>query len=125
MPAQDDHLRKAQHNENFVASFNLDSTAYLDWAVTGIFYAALHYIESLLAIQNVHPSTHTSRDHVFQKQQNLKPIYNQYRILKTRSENARYDLQQFSPAEVRTLLTVELETVKSHILRLSQKPQAQ
>ena len=122
MPVQDNHLHQAQHNEAFVASFDLDSTAYLDWAVTGIFYAALHYVESLLADRNIHPETHLSRDRVFQQQQNLKPIYNQYRILKTRSESARYDLQQFSPAEVSALISVELEAVKSHILRLLQKP---
>lgn len=87
-----------------------------------IFYAALHYVESFLADRNIYPETHLSRDRVFQQQQNLKPIYNQYRVLKTRSENARYDLQQFSPAEVRTLISMELEGVKSHILRVSQKP---
>jgi uncharacterized protein (UPF0332 family) len=122
MPARDNHLHQAQHNEAFVVSLNLDSTDYLDWAVTGIFYAALHYIESFLATQNIHSSTHASRDRVFQQQQNLKPIYNQYRILKTRSESARYDLQQFNLAEARTLISVELEAVKSHILRVSQKP---
>lgn len=122
MPARDNHLHQAQHNEAFVASFNLDSTAYLDWAVTGIFYAALHYVESFLADRNIHPETHLSRDRVFQQQQNLKPIYNQYRVLKTRSENARYDLQQFSPVEVRELISAELQAVKSHILHLSQKP---
>ena len=91
MPARDNHLHQAQHNEAFVASFNLDSTAYLDWAVTGIFYAALHF-------------------------------YNQYRALKTRSENARYDLQRFSPVEVRELISAELQAVKSHISQLLQRP---
>lgn len=121
MPAQDNHLRQAQHNEAFVASFNLDSTAYLDWVVTAIFYAALHYIESYLAILNIHPSTHQSRDRLFQQQQPLKQIYNQYRILKTRSENARYDLREFTSVEVRSLITDELQTVKSQTLHLLQR----
>lgn len=122
MPARDNHLRQAQHNEAFVVSLNLDSTDYLDWAVTGIFYAALHYVESFLASQNIHSSSHGFRLHVFQEQQNLKPIYNQYRVLKTRSENARYDLQQFSPVEVRELISAELQEVKSHISQLLQRP---
>lgn len=121
MPEQDSHLRQAQHNESFVASFDLDSTLYLDWAVTGIFYAALHYIEAFLAIQNIHSPAHVSRDSIFQKEHVLKPAYNQYRILKTRSESARYDLQQFSSAEVRELISGELQAVKSHILRLMRK----
>ena len=122
MPTQDAHLHKAQHNEGFVASLNLDQTAYLDWAVTGLFYAALHYVESFLANYNTHPSTHGSRDQVFRQHVGLKPIYNQYRILKTRSENARYGLQQFDPAQVRELSTVELQTVRSHVLNLLENP---
>jgi hypothetical protein len=49
MPADLEHLHRAEHNEESYLSFDLITTPYLDWVVNGIFYSALHYIESYLA----------------------------------------------------------------------------
>ena len=62
MPSSLTHRQQAQHNEEFIASFDLDSTPYLDWVVTAIFYAALHFVDSYLAIRGVHLSSHRGRD---------------------------------------------------------------
>jgi len=64
MPTQQQHLVQAKHNEDFVNSFDLQTTPYLDWVVTGIYYAALHYVESYLALQGKHPRSDRYRDEV-------------------------------------------------------------
>ena len=46
MATEQAHLRQAQHNEQFLTTFDPAITPYLDWAVTVIFYAALHYIRT-------------------------------------------------------------------------------
>lgn len=43
------HINKAQHNNNFLNTFIMERTKYLDWAVVGIFYTALHYVDAYLA----------------------------------------------------------------------------
>jgi len=53
MPSSLTHKQQAQHNEEFIASFDLDATPYLDWVVTAIFYAALHFVDSYLATKTL------------------------------------------------------------------------
>ena len=62
MPSRLTHRQQAQHNEEFIASFDLDATPYLDWVVTAIFYAALHFVDSYLATKDIHLSSHRGRD---------------------------------------------------------------
>ncbi len=122
MPDRRNHLRQAGHNEKFINHFELDSTIFLDWVVTGIFYSALHYVEAYLATKDIHLRKHKARDAYFQKLSDLKRIYRDYRTLKDDSEGARYDLQQFQPQEVHQLFTQEFNTIKNHILRLLPTP---
>jgi hypothetical protein len=42
MPTRQDHLAKAEHNE--ALSRRLEGTRYADWAVTSLFYSALHLV---------------------------------------------------------------------------------
>src|SRR5437762_2448334 len=44
MPGTQDHLDQAQHNEQFFAK--IDPSVNGDWAVTVLFYAALHYVDA-------------------------------------------------------------------------------
>lgn len=114
MPSKDAHLRQANHNETFCSQ--LLSTEFLDWAVTGIFYSALHYVDAYLAIKNIHPSRHyQGRDRWVATESNLRHIWNQYRWLKDKSEAARYDVKHFTPAEAKDLKENEFEVLKTHI----------
>jgi len=114
------HLYQAQHNERFLTIFDLTNTPYLDWAVTVIFYAALHYIRALAA---KHYFTNISRygdlDRVFHRvtvfQQNPN-IYTDYRQLKDDSRAARYDMRVFSPQEVTDLREEELQRIRQFVL---------
>jgi hypothetical protein len=46
MPHKNVHIAQALHNEELAAY--LSGTAYPDWIVTSMFYAALHYVEAYL-----------------------------------------------------------------------------
>lgn len=118
MPSVQVHQRQAQHNEAFVRSFDLDTTPYLDWVVTAMFYAALHLIDAYLATKDVHFSTHRGRDSLIWAVRELRPIYGAYRRLKHRSEEARYEGVDFKPQQVRCLLSKELREVKDGLALL-------
>lgn len=85
MPSRDEHLNRAQENEAFITSLDLSKSINVDWAVTVLFYAALHYIDAYLAVQSVHPYDHSARDNKISTNGSLNEIYNDYRRLKDRS----------------------------------------
>lgn len=47
MPSQTAHYLQAEHNAN-AASHIIESSEYYDWSATMAFYAAVHYVESVL-----------------------------------------------------------------------------
>ena len=120
MPTQDQHLNKAQHNERFFASFDIDITPYLDWVITGIFYAGLHYIRALAAkhrLTNI--SSYGEMDKLFSRLsvfRNNPSIYSDYRQLKDDSRAARYEMDRLSSRDVVELRDVEFNRIKSFVL---------
>ncbi len=122
MPTQQQHLAQAKHNEDFVNSFDLPTTHYLDWVATGIYYAALHYVESYLALQGKHPRSDKYRDEMFQQLRDLRAIYADFRTLRDYSRAARYDIQKFSATEVESMIRNELNAVRQHITTISKSP---
>jgi len=120
MAAKGAHVRQAEHNETFYSQ--LLTTEFLDWAVTAIFYSALHYVDGYLATKNInpkfaHPPTHEVRTPLVGRESNLRHIWPQYRRLKDKSEAARYRIKHFTQGEVEGLKENEFEVIKSHILR--------
>ena len=70
MPFKDEHLRKAQHNEDFIKyleSSDSSKTKFIDWRVTALFYISIHYIEAFLATHKLHSQTHDNRDEYMEK----------------------------------------------------------
>lgn len=118
MPSKKDHLGKAQHDEQFVSSLNLSTTPFVDWAVTGLFYAALHYVEAYMATQNRHSPDHRARDSAIHRDSGISSIYDDYNELKNFSINARYYMIKFTEADVTQTLQPRLDAIKAHILPL-------
>ena len=120
MGTQEQHLGQARHNEGFLGTFDIDSTPYLDWAVTAIFYAALHYIRALGArslFTNI--SSYADMDRVFSWLEVFRRnsgIYGDYRQLKDDSRAARYDMVCLSPPDVRELRDEELRRIREFVL---------
>ena len=116
MSSEYQHLIKAEYNEGFYQSFDLDSTLYLDWVVNGIFYSAVHYIEAYLAIQQRHPTNHGQRNADIRDDNNLgRYIFKKFNSLKDDSEAGRYYMKGFSPGEIRQAVIPRLDEIKEYL----------
>jgi hypothetical protein len=114
-----EHLEQARHNEAFLGSLDLQSTPYLDWAVTIIFYAALHYLRALFAdnlITNI--SRYGDMDKAFDRLALLKKnptVYNDYRQLKDDSRDTRYNMWRPASADVVDFRDGELRRIRDFV----------
>ena len=116
MPTKKEHIEKARHNEQFFSSFNINTTPFLDWGVNGIFYAALHYIDSYLATNGENPGGHRERFELIQGDPNLgQLIFFHYRSLKDDCDGGRYDMKVFLPDEIRNDILPPLNSIKTHL----------
>lgn len=115
MPLDENLLERARHNERFLATLDLDTTPYLDWAVTIAFYAALRYVDAFFYPRRV--GSHTARIKLLGSNPQTRPIYDSYMILYRRSRDARYELTQFTPDQVKSLVVNSLGHIRAHMLR--------
>jgi len=115
MPPENDHRRQAEHKKQFLDWLDPDVIPYLDWAVTVMFYTALHFVEWLLATQGLHSNAHDNRHQAMGRVSELRPIYPDYRELETPSRRSRYEGAQFSRDVVKSQLVPKLEKIESHI----------
>jgi len=116
MPSKKDHIEKARHNEDFYSSFDLDTTPFLDWVVNGIFYSALHYVDSYFASKGLHPARHGDRDNLIHAESDLgRPFYKLYRPLRDDSEGGRYNVHGSAPKEIRGFIIPKLNDIKAHL----------
>ena len=83
------HLKKATYNENF---FDDIKETYPDWAITGLFYSALHLIDAVLINMGCSAEDHKMRFQYVKFIKELKPLYADYRALYDCSINARYKM---------------------------------
>lgn len=117
MPNFGDHILQARHNEEFYQA--TDKTAYSDWAMTAVYYAALHYVDALLARAGmIDPGGHDVRDQEVRARAELRPIARLYFRLKSRSRNARYYCTRFQLTELQRSYEGDLADIRSHLLPL-------
>jgi hypothetical protein len=119
MPTKEQHLQQAQHNEAFLATFNVETSPFLDWAVSAVFYAGLHYLRSLMAkhgYSNI--SRYADMDRAFERLAVLKRnpgINDAYRQLKDDSRAARYDMWRPTETDVVDLRDGELRKIREFV----------
>ena len=87
-----DYLAKARQNEQFAWELGVSSGARVDWSITILFYAALHYVAAYFAAQGQTHRMHKSRDSAVGRDPNISRIYPDYRELQRFSRQARYEL---------------------------------
>lgn len=117
MPTTAEHRAKAENNEFLVEQLD---NPFWDWAVTSLFYAALHYIEAYFAtlVPPVRPGNHQTRDNHIHADGKLARIYVDYRQLEDESRDARYDARvTFTQADVARTRTY-LNKVKAVVIPL-------
>lgn len=97
-----EHRAKAKNNRQFAKELLAGYPALADWAVTAIFYAALHHVDARLAqAAGRHPKSHTERKLLVR--QHAGAIYEKFRLLYERSREARYDMVDLSHVSKATL----------------------
>jgi hypothetical protein len=116
VPTANDHLVQAranrEHAEWLLVSRPTDPTA-LQWAVTAIFYSALHGLTAHLMGHGVTVTSHRARTRALLSPSYGVPtaVYDTYRDLDLWSRGARYGLWVFTAQDVRDLLDQELATI--------------
>ena len=108
-------LERAEHNERFLSTLDLNRTEYLDWAVTIAFYVALRYVDAFFF--PIRPADHRERLRMVATNLRTQPISNSYRELFNQARDARYELFVFSAFEVQSLITNRMNHVKTHMMR--------
>ncbi|MFO8079269.1 MAG: hypothetical protein R6V07_03080 [Armatimonadota bacterium] len=90
MAAKQEHIQKAQHNEDFSDCVGTLSACpeYHDWEAIAIFYSALHLVDAKLADQNVHPDNHSERQREVSTR--LRFLFGPYGVLFNLAHLARY-----------------------------------
>jgi hypothetical protein len=90
MPSSIEHLAQAQANEGFYEELGADNAAKPDWAITILFYAALHYAQAgFTYLQSPAPDTHKARRGAIRTR--FRAIADDYEKLYNASCRARYD----------------------------------
>ena len=115
---KDEHINWAEHDRNFWVSIDLDNSLFTDWAVTGMFYESLHWVEAFLATKGYRSGNHPQRNrNMLLFTLELGPIQADYGKLKQDSETARYECYKHTPTEIRQLVPL-VDNIKDHISQL-------
>jgi len=87
-----DHWEQARGNEGFYEEIGADQSRTPDWAITVLFYAALHYAKAAFVHQGVTPGNHTElKATMRQRFRSIAPVYES---LEDASRRARYDCER-------------------------------
>lgn len=118
-----DYIQQAAHNAELAEYLRQGKTQYLDWAVTCLFYAAVHYVNAYLAhAHKTIPRRHTTkgglegRSNIVEADLTLSSIYDDYRNLDDESRDARYELKKPTPYEYDKYLVSSLEKIRAFIM---------
>lgn len=94
MPDERQHLKKAERNETFAESLDLSIPPNAEWAITALFYAAVHLVEAYMAkVLSAHSADHKQRKQFMSCDRTMKNCFPEYRHLETLSRTCRYDAQ--------------------------------
>jgi hypothetical protein len=125
MPTPTEHRAKALENENFLDSYNLAEGKFAGWAVTVLFYAALHWFRALAAQEGVQITRYTGRKDQTDTEtwaldklplfRNSPESIKSYQLLKARSRDARYEMTVFSSADFNHLKENHFKRFKSFV----------
>jgi hypothetical protein len=109
------HINWARQNEEFAKSldpkFNIDA----NWAITAVFYAAVHYVDAYFAARGQRPVDHDEREQKLNRDDFFASVRKIYKELKRLSREARYEMAPYGEKEVRQSQAL-LEHIRSLVL---------
>lgn len=117
MGSRETHCELARHDEGLVAHLDPPSTQFLDWVIAATYWAALHYIDAVLALEEVHPKRDRERINPIANHSRFKALYRNYRELKTYYENAIGVGRKYTPQDYELAIAPHLRTIRGAALR--------
>lgn len=100
MPLSDEHLERARANERFAESLDFSLEVDFAWAITALFYSALHYVDAY-CVKFIHkPINHDDRERIMDDNGFLSEILKPYMALQHASKQARYHLAPLGRVEL-------------------------
>lgn len=112
MPEREEHLAKADSNGRFLSNVVSQQLA-PDWAVTVLFYQAMHLIEAGFARDGIHHMSHAERNRAIFE--DMSEITGPYRRLYDLSRIARYGADQLVTWSDYQDLTSDYEQIATHL----------
>ena len=123
MPNQTKHIAQARHNRQFWCSFDLSSTPFSDWVVSGMFYEGVHWVEVFLSSRGEHSTRHGQRTSAMRRHiKEMGPVMPDLEALKVESENARYGCYKHTANEISADLIPLVKNIESHIQNIFNPP---
>jgi hypothetical protein len=114
LPDRHQHVNKARNDEIFAQKTDPKTSVDCEWAVTALFYAALHYVEAYFATKNMHYDRHGDRESALRRESAIKALWDDYRTLKRHSRKARYYPVTFTKSDIQNAIP-PLEKIRTHI----------
>lgn len=121
MPSPLEHHTWAEYNARFYTHLGGTQSSWQPWAMTALFYVAVHEVQSLLAQHNLSARTHSARLAALRQRGHWATLVNHYENLQQKSTNARYDCIVHSQAEI-ALAEWVLNQVRAEVQRLRPQP---
>jgi len=112
VPTRPQHIAQHEHNEALYQS--ISGSAFTDWAVTALFYSAIHLVEAALSAPP-RPRGHVGRLREIAASPALAPVRRHYQELKQRSEDARYNCVPFTAGDVQAMYTRYYLPLRQHL----------
>jgi hypothetical protein len=122
MATPSEHRSKALHNEDLLEVHKLGEGKFAGWAITILFYSALHWMRALAAQEGFQIRRYSGNESEKLALQQI-PLFRQspqpfsyYRSLKDASQDARYEMTQYSNADFLDLKQRCFDPFKSFII---------
>ena len=117
MPQPTEHIAQAEKNERLYES--LVGTEFNDWAITALFYAALHYVDAYFVSQTgVRPPNHNLRNRLVDRTLHRARVSPAYRELYRLSRKVRYETPSVSTDEAMQVNARLFDPIRAHIRAL-------
>jgi hypothetical protein len=123
MATPSEHRSKALHNEELLDVHKLADGKFAGWAITILFYSALHWMRALAAQEGFQIRSYSGNNSEKLALQQI-PLFRQsaqqfnwYRSLKDESQDARYEMRQYSSVDFHDLKQRFFDPFKAFIIR--------
>lgn len=122
MTTREQHEQQARDNLDLYEQL-AEENRHLDWELTSLFYAALHYVDAFLLPDD--PHSHRRRNQCILARAELRSVYPSYRLLQDRSRDTRYECFDPTTKQLRWYRTEHFDPIQGRLAVLLQAKSGQ